>query len=65
MKFRVSPEKNAALDRRLAGLGVEESDLVEKSGLSKVRITRILDKLEARGVLERRRRGMTNAVVLK
>jgi len=42
-----------------------QSDLVEKSEFSKVKVSRILDKLEGRGLLERKRRGMTNVVVLK
>ncbi len=42
-----------------------QSDLVEKSGLNKVKVTRILDKLEGRGLIERKRRGMTNVVILK
>ncbi|MFA4820035.1 MAG: MarR family transcriptional regulator [Candidatus Aenigmatarchaeota archaeon] len=42
-----------------------QSELVEKANMSKVKITRILDKLEARGLVERKRRGMTNVVVAK
>jgi uncharacterized membrane protein len=42
-----------------------QSDLVEKSGLQKVKVSRVLDRLEAQGMLERRRRGMSNVVVLK
>ena len=42
-----------------------QSELVEKLELSKVKVTRLLDKLEGRGLIERRRRGMTNAVILK
>jgi uncharacterized membrane protein len=42
-----------------------QADLVEKSGFSKVKVTRILDRLEGQGIIERRRRGMTNVVVLK
>lgn len=42
-----------------------QSDLVENTGLSKVKVTRILDKLEGRGLIERKRRGMTNVVILK
>lgn len=42
-----------------------QSQLVEKSGFSKSKVSLILDKLEARGILERKRRGMTNVVVLK
>ncbi|MBI4140827.1 MarR family transcriptional regulator [Candidatus Woesearchaeota archaeon] len=44
---------------------VFQNELVEKMALSKVKITRLLDKLEAKGLVERRRRGMTNVVVLK
>jgi uncharacterized membrane protein len=42
-----------------------QNELVEKMGVSKVKITRILDRLEAKGLIERRRRGMTNVIVLK
>lgn len=42
-----------------------QSTLVEKTGLNKVKITRILDILEGKGLVERKRRGMTNVVVLK
>jgi uncharacterized membrane protein len=42
-----------------------QSDLVEKSGFTKVKVTRMLDKLEGKGVIERKRRGMTNVVILK
>ncbi|MBI4142203.1 hypothetical protein HY484_04720 [Candidatus Woesearchaeota archaeon] len=44
---------------------VFQNELVEKMALSKVKITRLLDKIEAKGLVERRRRGMTNIVVLK
>lgn len=44
---------------------VYQHDLVTKTGMSKVKITRILDFLEARGLVERKRRGMSNLVVLK
>ncbi|MDP3639682.1 MAG: hypothetical protein Q8R53_00580 [Nanoarchaeota archaeon] len=42
-----------------------QSDLIKETGWSKVKISRILDKMEGKGVLERKRRGMTNIVVLK
>ncbi len=41
-----------------------QSELVEKTNLTKVKVTRILDKLEGRGLVERKRRGMTNIVIL-
>ena len=42
-----------------------QSDLVEKTEFGKVKVTRILDRLEGRQLIERKRRGMTNVVVLK
>jgi len=42
-----------------------QSEIVERSGFSKVKVTRLLDKLEARGYVERKRRGMTNVVIFK
>ena len=42
-----------------------QADLVEKSGFSKVKVTRILDRLEGGQIIERKRRGMTNIVLLK
>ena len=42
-----------------------QADLIEKTEFSKARMTRIVDKLEGSGLVERKRRGMTNVVVLK
>ena len=42
-----------------------QSSLVDNTGFGKVRVTRILDKLESRGIVERKRRGMTNNIVLR
>ncbi|MBI4152943.1 MarR family transcriptional regulator [Candidatus Woesearchaeota archaeon] len=42
-----------------------QSDLVDKTQFHKVKVTRILDKLEGKGLIERKRRGMTNVVILK
>jgi hypothetical protein len=42
-----------------------QSQLVENSGYSKSKVSLILDRLEARNIIERRRRGMSNVVVLK
>ncbi len=42
-----------------------QSDLVKEVGWSKVQVTRVLDKLEGKGILERKRRGMTNIVILR
>ncbi|MBT3865783.1 MarR family transcriptional regulator [Candidatus Woesearchaeota archaeon] len=42
-----------------------QSDLIKELDISKVQLTRILDKLENKKVIERKRRGMANLVVLK
>src|SRR3989338_2484661 len=42
-----------------------QSELVEKMGYSKVRVSRILDKLEGQDLIERRRRGLANMVLIK
>lgn len=42
-----------------------QGDLVEKTKISKVKVSRILDKLEIKDLVERRRRGMSNLVVLR
>ncbi len=42
-----------------------QSELKEKLDIGKVGMTRLLDKLEAKQFLERKRRGMNNIVVLK
>jgi len=42
-----------------------QADLIEKTEMGKAKITRILDRLEGKGFVERKRRGMTNVVVLK
>ena len=44
---------------------IMQSTIVERTSLTKVKVTRLLDKLEGKGLLERRRRGMGNLVVLK
>ena len=44
---------------------VEQSELPEKTGISKSNVSRALDLLESRGLIEKRRRGMGNTVLLK
>jgi uncharacterized membrane protein len=57
-------------ERELLRVIVEEggsmfqSDLVERSGFSKGKVSLILDRLEARGVIRRARSGMTNLITL-
>ena len=42
-----------------------QADLIEKTGFGKAKMTRIIDRLEGKEIVERKRRGMTNVVVLK
>lgn len=42
-----------------------QKTLMEKLEIGKVGMTRLLDKLEAKQIIERKRRGMNNVVVLK
>jgi uncharacterized membrane protein len=44
---------------------INQSELVEKTGFSKAKISRCLDLLESKGLVERKRRGMGNIVSLK
>lgn len=44
---------------------IYQSDLIKITGFSKVKTTRILDKLEHDSIIDRKRRGMTNIIVLK
>ncbi len=44
---------------------IYQSDLMKQLNVSKVHMTRILDKMEGKKILERKRRGMTNIVILK
>ena len=78
---RMQSAKKQDLERALKELDAEEkkvyelisgsdgvvfqSDIVEKTGFPKVKITRILDRMEHRGLVERRRRGMSNIVLIK
>ena len=42
-----------------------QSEVIKLTGFSKVKVSRILDKMEQNGLVERKRRGMANLVVLK
>jgi uncharacterized membrane protein len=47
------------------GNAVFQASLMEELDIGKVKATRLLDKLEAKQLIERKRRGMNNIVVLK
>lgn len=42
-----------------------QKTIAEELGVGKVKITRLMDKLEAKQLIERKRRGMNNIIVLK
>jgi len=58
-------------EKRIVSLIINEggtifqSQLVDRSGYSKSKVSLILDRLEAKKILERKRHGMSNAIVLK
>lgn len=59
-------DEKVVLDKVIESQGtIFQSDLVDKTQFTKVKVTRILDKLEGQGIIERKRRGMTNVVILK
>lgn len=45
--------------------GIYQSKIVEHFNFPKSKVTRILDKLEIKQIIERKRRGMTNIIFLK
>ena len=45
--------------------GVYQSSIVKEFSLSKVQVTRLLDKLEGQDLIERKRRGLSNLIVVK
>lgn len=45
--------------------GMFQADLKERLEIGKVGMTRLLDKLEAKQIIERKRRGMNNIVILR
>ena len=65
IKKTLSKEEMLVLDNVSVEGTIFQSDLVEKTGMTKVKVTRILDKLEGKSLIERKRRGMTNVVILK
>lgn len=44
---------------------IDQSELTSKTGLSKATVSRVLDLLESKGLVEKKRRGMRNTVILK
>ncbi len=59
----VSERKVVSILKREGGAFFQKS-LMEELGVGKVKMTRMMDKLEAKGIVERKRRGMNNIIVL-
>ena len=73
-KLKEKKEENLKLldkeEKAVYGILIKEqsmfqADLVDKSGFSKVKVTRILDGLENKNLIERKRRGMSNIVIVR
>jgi uncharacterized membrane protein len=63
---KLSPDERTVLEKVIDAEGaIFQSELIEKTKFSKAKVTRILDKLEGKGLVERRRRGMSNVIILK
>lgn len=61
-----NPDEKAIVTLIIAEGGtIFQTQLVEKSGYSKTKVSLVLNRLEARNVVERRRHGMSNVIVLK
>ena len=58
-------EEKQVLEMIQNNKAIFQADLIEKTRLGKAKMTRIIDRLEGKGFVERKRRGMTNVVVLK
>ena len=57
-------EEIKVLDLIKESKAVFQADLIEKTGYGKAKMTRIIDRLEGKGFVERKRRGLTNVVVM-
>ena len=63
---KLEKDEKSVIDLLLKENGtIFQAELMEKLGKGKVGITRLLDKLEAKQFIERKRRGMNNIVVLR
>jgi len=61
----LKPEEKRILEIIQENKTIFQADLIEKTQMGKAKITRILDRLEGKDFIERKRRGMTNVVVFK
>jgi|SRR3989344_1093109 len=62
---KLKQEEKHVLNLIKENKAVFQADLIEKTGFGKAKMTRIIDRLEGNGFVERKRRGLTNVVVMK
>ena len=64
--LRILPQDERAIMKILLNeKKIEQTHLVAESGLSKVKVSRLLFKLEQRGILEKKPLGNTNLIKIK
>lgn len=63
--LNLKPEEKIILKLIQKDGTIFQAEIIEKTGFGKAKVSRILDKLEGKDFIERKRRGMTNVVVLK
>ena len=61
----LSKEEISVLNLVKENKTIFQAEIIEKTGFSKAKVTRIIDRLEGKEIVERKRRGMTNIVILK
>jgi uncharacterized membrane protein len=62
----LNPDERTLFEKIIEAQGaVFQSDLVDESHFKKAKVSRVLDKLEGRNLIERRRRGMSNIIILR
>ncbi len=59
------PEEKQVLKLVQQDGAIFQAEIIEKTGFGKAKISRIVDRLEGKGLVERKRRGMTNVVVMR
>lgn len=63
---KLNEDEKKVLEKVIESKGsILQSELIEKTSFNKVKVTRILDKLEGKHIIERKRPGMSNMILLK
>jgi len=68
---KIDTSKLDSEEKKVVGILMREngaffqSSLMEELEVGKVKMTRLMDKLEAKQIIERKRRGMNNIIILQ